>query len=271
MRRACLLIGVFTVGCAPPLTAAVLRPADISAMVDAQRLAMVSMQARMNAESSCAPMLTRQVSWEEERYVGHELAVRYSAQAGHFFLDGAVEKDPLKLDQARATATLPEGGRNAVSAHVAVVGRNLAHFSSRPDLPWTFGVIENETPQAFSAPGAYVFVSTGLLKKMTNEAQLAGVLSHEIAHVVQKDMLKTWVASMHKQCIAARYASALIESGAPSSPALAETAKYARRFDPNVAFDDADPQFASFIMQLTMALMRALKSTLNTALKTVSG
>jgi predicted Zn-dependent protease len=198
------------------------------------------------------------VSWGEERFVGNELAVRYSAQTGHFFLDGAVEKDPSKLEQQRGTATLPEGGRNAVSAHVAVVGRNLAHFSSRPDLPWTFGVIENDTPQAFNAPGAYVFVTTGLLKKMTNEAQLAGVLSHEIAHVVQKDTLQKWRQAMHQQCLAARLSAAMLEHGAATGvpAASAQLARFAKYFDPNVPYDEAPPEFAVFMLDTTMQLLQ---------------
>lgn len=66
----------------------------------------------------------------------------------------------------------------------------MASQSERPDLPWHFGVIESDDLNAFSAPGGYVMVTKGLYRKMSNEAQLAGVLGHEIGHVVAKHQLK---------------------------------------------------------------------------------
>lgn len=74
--------------------------------------------------------------------------------------------------------------------YVNEVGRWVASQSERADLPWHFGVIESEDLNAFSAPGGYVLITKGLYKKLDNEAQLAGVLGHEIAHVVKKHQLK---------------------------------------------------------------------------------
>lgn len=59
----------------------------------------------------------------------------------------------------------------------------------RTELPWRFGVIESEQVNAFSTPGGYVFLTRGLLLRMRNEAELAGVLAHEIAHVLKKHHL----------------------------------------------------------------------------------
>ncbi len=74
--------------------------------------------------------------------------------------------------------------------YVNSVGRWVASQSERPDLPWHFGVIESEDLNAFSAAGGYVMITKGLYRKMSNEAQLAGVLGHEIAHIVAKHQLK---------------------------------------------------------------------------------
>ncbi|PPD50579.1 MAG: peptidase [Methylotenera sp.] len=74
--------------------------------------------------------------------------------------------------------------------YVNNVGRWVASQSERPDLPWKFGVIESSDLNAFAAPGGYVLVTKGLYQKLQNEAQLAGVLGHEIAHVVKKHQLK---------------------------------------------------------------------------------
>lgn len=73
--------------------------------------------------------------------------------------------------------------------YVNRVGKWIALHSDRPDLPWTFSVIDTETINAFAMPGGSIIVSSGLLKRLGNEAELAGVLAHEIAHVVKKHQL----------------------------------------------------------------------------------
>ena len=78
----------------------------------------------------------------------------------------------------------------ALQKYVNSVGRWVASQSERPDLPWHFGVIDSEDLNAFSAPGGYVVITKGMYRKFTNEAQLAGVLGHEIGHVVKKHQLK---------------------------------------------------------------------------------
>lgn len=79
---------------------------------------------------------------------------------------------------------------NALQKYVNSVGRWVASQSERPDLPWRFGVIESEDINAFAAPGGYIMITKGLYRKLSNEAQLAGVLGHEIGHVVRKHQLK---------------------------------------------------------------------------------
>ena len=78
----------------------------------------------------------------------------------------------------------------ALQNYVNKVGRWVANQSERADLPWHFGVIESEDINAFAAPGGYVIITKGLYRKLDNEAQLAGVLAHEIAHVVKNHHLK---------------------------------------------------------------------------------
>jgi beta-barrel assembly-enhancing protease len=74
--------------------------------------------------------------------------------------------------------------------YVNQVGRWVALQSERPDLPWHFGVIDSEDLNAFAAPGGWVLVTKGLYRKLHNEAELAGVLGHEIGHVIKKHQLK---------------------------------------------------------------------------------
>jgi len=85
----------------------------------------------------------------------------------------------------------------ALQQYVNKVGRWVASQSERADLPWHFGVIDSNDVNAFAAPGGYVLITKGLYLRLTSEAQLAGVLGHEIAHVVQKHHLKV----MQKQAL----------------------------------------------------------------------
>ena len=80
--------------------------------------------------------------------------------------------------------------------YVNRVGRWVAMHSSRADLPWSFGVIEGESINAFAMPGGTVLVSQGLVKRLSSESELAAVLAHEIAHVALKHQLKAIQASL---------------------------------------------------------------------------
>jgi hypothetical protein len=74
--------------------------------------------------------------------------------------------------------------------YVNRVGRWVASQSERPDLPWRFGVVESDALNAFAAPGGYVLVTRGLYRGLQSESELAGVLAHEVGHVVEKHHLK---------------------------------------------------------------------------------
>jgi len=77
-----------------------------------------------------------------------------------------------------------------LQAYVNRVGRWIALQSERPDLPWHFGVIDTASINAFAAPGGYVLITRGLYESLSSEAQLAGVLGHEIGHIVQRHHIK---------------------------------------------------------------------------------
>jgi hypothetical protein len=75
----------------------------------------------------------------------------------------------------------------AAQQRVNVVGRWVASQTSRPDLPWTFGVIDDSEINAFAAPGGYILVTRGLYQLLTTDSEVAAVLGHEISHCVQRD------------------------------------------------------------------------------------
>ena len=85
--------------------------------------------------------------------------------------------------------------------YVNKLGRWLALHSERPDLPWKFGVIDNGDFNAFSMPGGYVLVTRGLIERMRSEAELAGVLSHEIAHVIRRHHVNALQRPLREQAL----------------------------------------------------------------------
>ena len=78
----------------------------------------------------------------------------------------------------------------ALAAYVDSVGRRVAAASEQPALPWRFTVLDDAVVNAFAMPGGYIYVTRGLLAHMQSEAQLAGVLGHEIGHVTARHSAK---------------------------------------------------------------------------------
>ena len=73
-----------------------------------------------------------------------------------------------------------------IRQYVDQVGRELARLSERPDLPWEFQVVDSHELNAFALPGGKIFISRGLLARLDDEAMLAAVLAHEIAHTTAR-------------------------------------------------------------------------------------
>lgn len=106
------------------------------------------------------------IGYEEEQSIGQAIALQVIARSG-----GIMAQPDL-------------------TRYVNLVGRAVALTSDRPDIPYRFAVLNDQSINAFAAPAGYVFVTYGLLKQIRNEAELAAVLGHEIAHVSQKHILE---------------------------------------------------------------------------------
>lgn len=106
------------------------------------------------------------------------------------YLRGAMDEDEERKIGRDIAATLlaaaPPVDDEALQLYVNQVGRWVASQSERPDLEWTFGILDTDSINAFATPGGYVFVTKPLFLLLNSEAELAGVLGHEIAHVVEK-------------------------------------------------------------------------------------
>jgi predicted Zn-dependent protease len=111
------------------------------------------------------PGLMSNTSLEEEIQIGRQLAGNLLGAA------------PLVKD-------------DRLQRYVNRVGRWVASQSDRPELKWYFGVLDTADVNAFALPGGYVFVTRGLFDLLSDEAELAGVLGHEIGHVMLQHHLK---------------------------------------------------------------------------------
>jgi predicted Zn-dependent protease len=95
----------------------------------------------------------------------------------------------LQIGRDGFAAVVSEYGKYddaALSAYVDSVGQRVAHVSHLPSLEWHFTLVDDPAVNAFAMPGGYIYVTRGLLAYMNSEAQLAGVLGHEIGHVTHR-------------------------------------------------------------------------------------
>jgi predicted Zn-dependent protease len=99
------------------------------------------------------------------------------------------EEEEVKLGAAVSEKVRDRYGvvqDQAVHRYVALVGAALVQRSTRPNLPFKFIVLDTDGVNAFAAPGGFVHITRGALGLMSSEAELAGVLAHEIVHVTEK-------------------------------------------------------------------------------------
>jgi len=99
----------------------------------------------------------------------------------------------------------------ALQRYVNRLGRWIALQSARPQLPWRCGVLDDAGFNAFAAPGGYVFVTRGLVERV-DEAELAGILAHEITHVTQKHHLNA-LAAKARSGLAAQLLASQVRTG----------------------------------------------------------
>ncbi|MEJ2354976.1 MAG: M48 family metallopeptidase [candidate division WOR-3 bacterium] len=78
----------------------------------------------------------------------------------------------------------------SVQTYVNNVGQKIARVSDRNDIEYTFKVIDKKEINAFACPGGFIYIYTGLLETLDNEAQLAAVLAHEVSHLVARHSIK---------------------------------------------------------------------------------
>lgn len=143
-----LLVGVLTCGVAAPAFAQLGKLGQVAGRVN-------------QAKSLSDQIKDLVITDEEERQMGAQISARLREKYG--------------VVQSAA-----------VHKYVALTGRVIAGASTRPNLGWTFVVLDTDGVNAFAAPGGYIHVTRGALALMQDESELAGVLGHEIVHVTEK-------------------------------------------------------------------------------------
>ncbi|MEO0756374.1 MAG: M48 family metallopeptidase [Cyanobacteria bacterium J06648_16] len=89
-----------------------------------------------------------------------------------------------------------------INNYVKSIGDRLVPYSDRPGIPYTFQVVNDDSVNAFATMGGYVYVTTGLLAEADNEAEVAGVIGHEIGHIAYKHSLERMKQAAISQGIA---------------------------------------------------------------------
>ncbi len=87
----------------------------------------------------------------------------------------------------------------ALQGYVADLGHRLAALSHRPNLPWQFAVVDSPAVNAFALPGGYIYLTRGILAYLGDEAELAGVLGHEIGHVTARHSVQAYTRATGAQ------------------------------------------------------------------------
>lgn len=87
-------------------------------------------------------------------------------------------------------AQLPIVSDPEINRYINVLGDQIARVTSRADLDWRFYVVDSREVNAFAVPGGYVYVNRGLIERTARMDELAGVLGHEIGHVVLRHSIQ---------------------------------------------------------------------------------
>jgi predicted Zn-dependent protease len=128
---------------------------------------------------------------------------------------------------------------DGIQQYVNQVGRWVSVHTERPDLPWKFGVLATTDVNAFATPGGTIFITRGLLQKLDNESELAGVLAHEMVHVLRKHHLAALQKEASVGIATDLLGAALKEKNSPvlEKAIKAGTEVYARGLDKNDEFE----------------------------------
>ena len=95
-------------------------------------------------------------------------------------------------DAAQVDSQLPLVHDSVVESYINTLGRSMASHTSRADLDWRFAVVNSPEVNAFALPGGFIYVNRGAIEQADRMDELAGIMGHEIGHVVQRHSVSRW-------------------------------------------------------------------------------
>jgi predicted Zn-dependent protease len=145
--------------------------------------------------------------------------------AGNFI--ASTEHDPVLISQKTEIAigkntdwqmrqTYRVSTDQRLNQRIQAIGQKMVVLSKRNNPSYTFTVLDDELVNAFAAPGGYVYITTGILKRLRNEDEIAGVLGHEMGHIGQRHPLKALQRRLIAQFGLQLVAAMLDDAGAVS-------------------------------------------------------
>jgi predicted Zn-dependent protease len=102
---------------------------------------------------------------------------------------GVSTQQEVQMGQQEAqqvSAQLPMVQDAVINSYVSALGNRIAKTTSRSDLDWQFQVVNSDVVNAFALPGGFIYINRGVLERATNMSEVAGVMAHEIEHVVRR-------------------------------------------------------------------------------------
>jgi beta-barrel assembly-enhancing protease len=162
--------------------------------------------------------------------IGHAVGSAVGGTTGNLIKAGGTGLEAATLNESHeralgqsvavaVTARHPPTTDLALNKYVGLVGLTIASVTAQPDANWVFGVLESDEVNAFSGPSGYVMITRGALRQMQDESELAGVLAHEVAHVV------------HKHGLEAVKAAGIKKAGVQAATASDETGQFTSMAD----------------------------------------
>src|SRR5207237_7480775 len=115
------------------------------------------------------------------------------AAAGLLAGCGVSTQQEVQMGQQEAqqvNAQLPMVQDAIIQNYVNSLGQRIARTTSRSDLDWQFRVVNSDVVNAFALPGGFIYINRGVLERASNMSEVAGVLGHEIEHVVRRHSVK---------------------------------------------------------------------------------
>lgn len=134
--------------------------------------------------------------------------MRAQAKANEAIKSCPAADAPVTLEELTTVGDLmlldrkdPWLGKSPQTARVQAVGLKLAKKSAKPDAAWNFAVFQSDALETIAYPPATVAISTAVLKAVENDAQLAGLLGHEMGHLLDGSFEKVLAQTRHSACI----------------------------------------------------------------------